>query len=88
MKMIISILQDNDKDNVTKNLNEAGYRVTVLPSTGAFFRRGNATLMIGVDDPNVDHVIELIKESTSSAENENFKRATVFVIAVDHFEQV
>ena len=88
MKMIICIIQDSDKDEVTEALNKEGHRITVLPSKGAFFRRGNATLMIGVEDKIVDGVIALIKENTTNNDTPDLKRATLFIIDVDRFEQV
>ncbi len=88
MKMIICIIQDSDKDVVTKALNDEGYRITVLPSKGAFFKRGNATLMIGVEDEKVDQVVSLIKKNTRKNDSPELKRATLFVINVDRFEQV
>jgi len=88
MKMIICILQDTDKEQVSKALNEQGYRVTVLPSTGAFFRRGNSTMMIGVEKTKVNDAIQVIKSNVSETEDPNLKRATLFVINVDNYTQV
>jgi len=88
MKMIISILQSTDKDQVTKALNEDGYAVTVLPSTGAYLRRGNTTLLIGVEDEKVQQAIDLVKENCSEPSELGLKRATVFVLDVSHFQQV
>ena len=88
MKMIICIIQDTDKDQVTKALNEKGYRATVLPSTGAFFRRGNSTMLIGVEKEKVEDAIQVIKSSVGEMEDTNLKRATLFVINVDNFTQV
>ncbi|KAA3644978.1 MAG: hypothetical protein DWQ07_16385 [Chloroflexi bacterium] len=88
MKMIISILQTTDKDNVSRALNEAGYALTVLPSTGAYLRRGNSTLLIGVEDEKVQPAIEVVKENCAEPSEPGLKRATVFVLDVDHFQQV
>jgi uncharacterized protein YaaQ len=44
--------------------------------------------MIGVDDKKVDQVVSLIKENTSKNDSPDLKRATLFVINVDRFEQV
>jgi uncharacterized protein YaaQ len=88
MKMIFCIIQDEDKDKVTKALNAEDFRVTIFPSTGAFFRRGNATMMIGVKEEKVDHVIQIIKANASEPEEPNLKRATLFVINVDRYEQI
>jgi uncharacterized protein YaaQ len=88
MKMIVCILQDSDKDHVVKALNDEGFQVTVLPSTGGYFRRGNSTLMIGTDDDCVDQAITIIKETSQHPEDLGLKRATVFVLKVDRHEQV
>jgi len=87
MKMIILILKDSDSDAVTQALTSADYRVTRVASTGGFLRSGVATLLLGVDDDRVDSAIELIREKISKAAP-NEKRATLFVIPVERFEQV
>ncbi|MCA1668502.1 MAG: cyclic-di-AMP receptor, partial [Thermomicrobia bacterium] len=48
MKLIIAVVQNEDADNVVDALLEAEYRATRLASTGGFLRRGNTTIMIGV----------------------------------------
>ena len=47
MKLIISILRDIDHDAVSQALTSAGFRVTMIASTGGFWRRGNTTLLMG-----------------------------------------
>jgi uncharacterized protein YaaQ len=88
MKLIVCILQDQDKDPVARALTQEDYRVTVLPSTGAYFRRGNSTLLIGVEDNQVSSVIEVIRENCAETDEPGLKRATLFVLDVDRFEQV
>ena len=88
MKLIICILQDSDKDEVSKALIEADYRVTQLPSTGGYFRRGNATLLIGVEDKQVKNSIQVIRENCAEPSEPGIKRATLFVLDVDRYEQV
>ncbi|MBN2502607.1 MAG: cyclic-di-AMP receptor [Anaerolineales bacterium] len=88
MKLIICILQDSDKDSVADALIGQDFRVTVLPSTGAYFRRGNTTLMVGTEDERVDLVIDTIRENCAEPAEPSMKRATLFVLNVDRFEQV
>lgn len=88
MKMILCIIQDQDKDVVSGGLNKAGFRVTVLPSTGAYFRRGNSTLMIGVENDKVEKAIQIIRDHVSDAPDPNMKRATLFVMNVAEFQQI
>jgi uncharacterized protein YaaQ len=87
MKMIILILKDSDADNVTQALTSADYRVTRVASTGGFLRSGVVTLLLGVDDDRVDSAIGLVREKLSKAAS-NEKRATLFVVPVEKFEQV
>jgi uncharacterized protein YaaQ len=63
-KMVMSIVHAEDAQELTKTLNRAGFRVTQAATRGGFLRQGNVTLMIGVDDDDVDKVMELIRENT------------------------
>ncbi|HNQ95799.1 MAG TPA: cyclic-di-AMP receptor [Anaerolineales bacterium] len=87
MKMIILILKDHESDAVTQALTSADYRVTRVASTGGFLRSGVATLLLGVDDDRVDSAIGLIREKIGKS-TPNEKRATLFVVPVERFEQV
>ena len=61
MKLLFAIVQNDDTSAVTAALNEHGFRVTKLPTTGGFLRAGNNTLMIGTEDERVPEAIEIIK---------------------------
>ncbi len=88
MKMIICILQTSDRDDVAEALNKAGHQVTILPSTGAYFRRGNATMIAGVEDDKVEiRPTDHSRYSQGSGRSRK-KRATLFVMNVDQFHQV
>ena len=86
MKRIIVILKDHLRDGLTRALTDGQYRVTGIASTGGFMRSGVATLLIGVEDGQVDAAIDLIRETISPGTGE--KQATVFVVPVSRFEQV
>ncbi len=60
MKLVITIVQDADAPGLTKALTEAGHQVTKLASTGGFLHEGNTTLLIGVEDGQVEAVKNLI----------------------------
>jgi uncharacterized protein YaaQ len=88
MKLILAILRDEDVETVSHELISAGFRVTRIASTGGFWRRGNTTFMIGVDDEKVDNAIEVMKKFCSEPSDPNSHKATVFVLNVsrhDHF---
>ncbi len=62
MKLIIAIVQDDDAGELIDVLNDEGFRVTKLATTGGFLKAGNTTLMIGVDLDKVDKVLSVIEE--------------------------
>jgi len=88
MKMIFAILKDEDTESVTQALVGLGLCVTRIASTGGFLRQGRSTLMAGVKATEVDQAIGLIKENCAPTVEPIVKRATVFVLNVEHFEQV
>jgi uncharacterized protein YaaQ len=87
-KMIVAILKDEDTEAVVMAMVERGYSVTRIASTGGFLRQGRTTLMIGVGAEQVDQAIQLIRENCAPTIELLLKRATVFVLNVDHFEQL
>lgn len=86
MKVIIAIVKDTDDAEVIHQLIDRQYRVTRMASTGGFLRRGNVTLLIGVEEEQVKDVIDLINTSCQPAQSGQHK-ATIFVVNAIHFEQ-
>ncbi len=85
MKLIIAIIRDIDNDAVSHGLTSAGLRVTQVASTGGFLRRGNATLLIGLEDEQVDPAIEIIRKNCSPATDSETRRASIFVLNVNQY---
>jgi uncharacterized protein YaaQ len=83
MKLIIAIVPDNESDTVSHALTTASYRVTQVASTGGFLRRGNATLLIGLEDDQLEDALQIIRKSRAS--NPDTKRGVVFVLKVDQY---
>lgn len=88
MKLILTIISDNDNEPVSHALITAGFRVTRVASTGGFFRRGSTTLLIGVADEQVDAAMEVVRQSVSPPTIPEMHRATLFVIPVENFSQI
>lgn len=57
MKLLVFVAEDSVADPTVDALVEHGFRVTRLASTGGFLRRGNTTLLVGVEDSAVDRAI-------------------------------
>ena len=88
MRLIIAILRDADGEDVLRALLDADFRVTRIASTGGFMRRGNSTFLIGVEKEKVETAVQLIREHSAPAIDPGLKRATVFVLKVNQFEQL
>jgi uncharacterized protein YaaQ len=87
-RLIIAILHDTDGEEVLNALLEAHFRVTRIASTGGLLRRGTATLLIGVEKSLVEAAFQIIRDYSAPAIDPGLKRAHVFVLKVDHFEQI
>lgn len=63
MKLIIAIVHDEDVHHLIEDLTKEKYRITKLATTGGFLKAGNTTLLTGVEEDQVDRVIEIIKDN-------------------------
>ncbi len=68
MKLVLAVIQDKDSNRLSQALIKADFRATKLASTGGFLKEGNTTFLIGVDDDQIDELLEIIKENCKSRE--------------------
>ena len=93
MNLVLSVVQNEDAEPVTRALLAAGHRVTRINTAGGFLRRGNVTLLVGVDEAQVDEVLSIIGANcrplppTTSAETPAHA-ATAFVLEASRFAHV
>lgn len=66
MKLVIAIVHDDDAGRLMEELTKNRYRITKLATTGGFLRAGNTTLLVGIEDEEVDKVIEMIRDNCES----------------------
>lgn len=66
MKLVIAIVNRDDVGAVTRNLTDNGFSSTWLTTSGGFLSARNATLLAGVEDEQVETVIELVKSCSHS----------------------
>ena len=66
MKMLISILNPDDSSTVIHNLMKEGYSVTKLSTTGGFLRSGNVTILMGLEEEQVQNAIDIISKHSKS----------------------
>ncbi len=87
MKMIILMVKDQLTETLTAALTSAQYRVTRIASTGGFLRSGTTTMLIGVDEAQVEAAVSLIR-SAAGVTPPDGPQVTLFVVPVSRFEQV
>ena len=87
MKLMMMIVRDVDGEAVVQALVENGQRVTRMASTGGFLHRGNVTLLTGVEDSQIQLVMDLLRKSCCPPEDGQHQ-ATVFVVDLPYFEQI
>ncbi len=61
MRLVIAVVQDQDAPQLMDTLVDKGFRATKLATTGGFLRQGNTTLLMGVEDDEVDDVVEVVR---------------------------
>ena len=63
MKLVIAVVQGEDAQRTVAALADAGVGSTRISSSGGFLQQGNVTLMIGVEDAQVQRALEIIHEN-------------------------
>jgi uncharacterized protein YaaQ len=94
MKLLVAIVRDEFAADVAASLNEAGLGVTRISTTGGFWRRGNVTLLVGMEEAEVDTALNIIDTRAGPEIDESLRqgefpphRATIFLLDVDSFAQ-
>lgn len=65
-KMVVAIINDEDWAQLSRALVQDGFSATRLSSTGSFLRRGNTTLLLGLEEEEVPKVLDILKEQCKS----------------------
>ena len=68
MKLMIAVIRHKDVYNLMVALVRSGISATKLVSTGGFLREGNSTILIGVDDDDIESVLDIVKSTCSARE--------------------
>jgi uncharacterized protein YaaQ len=66
MKLVTAIVHNEDAATLVDALLEKEYRATRFNSSGGFLKQGNATILVGVEDDQVDEVLALISANCHS----------------------
>jgi uncharacterized protein YaaQ len=63
MKLVISIVSNEDARPLINALMRRGHRATTVSTTGGFLREGNATIFVGTEDKVLEEVLGIIREN-------------------------
>lgn len=75
-KLIMAILNGDDYEDTIHDLTHSGFFVTVLNSSGGFFRKKNVTIMIGTSESKCDEVLEILKMDAGIREKTTYQNVT------------
>lgn len=68
MKLAVCIVHNRDKGKLTEELIRAGFKFTVIGSTGGFLREGNTTILIGIEEEEKQTLFKLIAANCQTRE--------------------
>lgn len=68
MKLVVCIVHNRDKAKITEELVRAGFKFTVIGSTGGFLREGNTTILIGIEEEDRAALLKLIEQNCQTRE--------------------
>lgn len=92
MKLILTVISDDDVDECIDALVAQNFYVTRLPSTGGFLRKGSTVLLSGVEDDQLNQMIKIIRSHTDIhiqspnsriSQETVVNRAVVFVLGLE-----
>jgi len=84
MKLIVAIVQDQDASKAVDELIGQGFGATRINTAGGFLKRGNSTILTGVEDTRANDVIQILRDTCRhpAAEGAPVSSGIVFVLPV------
>ncbi len=70
MKLIWAIVQKDDAGTLIDALTKKSYRLTRINTAGGFLKESNATVILAVEDGQVDDVLTVIAENCQTRTKE------------------
>ena len=66
MKLIVAVVHSEDAGSLVDALLERDFRATRLHSSGGLLKQANATIILGVEDDEVEEVLAIVRENCTS----------------------
>lgn len=65
---MLAVVQERDAGKLMDALTGAQYQATMLASTGGFLREGNSTILIGIEESQIEEVLEIVRRTCQRRE--------------------
>ena len=65
MKLVIGIINSDDANDLLAEITKASFQATKLSTSGGFLKLGNVTVLVGVEDEQVDEVVGIFRSCCS-----------------------
>ncbi len=97
MKLVLLVVRDGDADNIVDALVDHGYHVTRMASSGGFLREGNSLLLSGVEDEQLEPLLETVQRYAEANPRPpvvgrtgevHVSRAVVFICSLERVERL
>jgi uncharacterized protein YaaQ len=66
VKLVVAIVHSEDAGALVAALLDKEFRATRLQSSGGFLKQSNATIILGVEDDDVDEVVGIVRANCTS----------------------
>ena len=63
MMLVMAIVHSDDAPGLLDALTKRGYRATRINTAGGFLKESNATILLGVDEAQLDEVLSLLQSN-------------------------
>ena len=63
VKLVVAIVHNEDAGALVDALLDREYRATRLHSSGGFLKQSNATIILGVEDDQIDTVLGIVRDT-------------------------
>ena len=61
MMLVMAIVHSDDAPGLLDSLTKKSYRATRINTAGGFLKESNATILLGVEDAQVDEILSVIQ---------------------------
>ncbi len=68
VKLVVCIVNNRDKGRLSAEMVRAGFKFTVIGTTGGFLREGNSTFLIGVEEEELPALQKIVQQHSQSRE--------------------